>query len=96
MAANRHSVDAHARLLAQVAAEQDDMLATLFLCADDPEVADRLWAQLVDLLVEGMFLDLRRRYLQGEVDREQYVDDLTATAERCRAAGLLPLPARGL
>jgi hypothetical protein len=96
VAANTHSVDAHARLLAKVAEEQDDLLATLDLCAADAPVADRLWTQLVDLLVEGMFLELRRSYLQGEVDREDYVEELTATAEQCRAQGLLPLPARGI
>ena len=89
-------MDAHARLMAQVAAEQDDVLATLQLCADDAPVADRLWVQLVDLLVEGMFLDLRRRYLEGDVDRGEYVEELTTVAERCRSQGLLPLPARGL
>ena len=90
------SVDAHDRLIARVRAEQDDVLCTLQLCAHDEELADRLWAQLVDLLVEAMFLDLRRSYLLGEVDRDSYVDELTSVAERCRAQGLLPLPARGL
>jgi hypothetical protein len=83
-------------LIARVSAEQDDVLCTLRLCEQDTELQDRLWSQLVDLLVEGLFLDLRRRYLVGELDRESYVDDLTAVAERCRAVGLLPLPARGL
>jgi hypothetical protein len=43
-----------------------------------------------------MFLDLRRSYLEGDLARDTYVADLTAIAERCRAEGLLPLPARGL
>jgi hypothetical protein len=94
--ANEQSVDAHTRLLAQVAKEQGDVLETLLLCSEDTPIADRLWAQLVDLLVEGMFLDLRRRYLHGDVDRGEYVEELTTIAERCRSQGLLPLPARGL
>ena len=96
MAENNQPVDAHARLLARVAAEQDDVLATLELCGPDTPVAERLWAQLVDLLVESMFLELRRSYLVGEIERADYVDELTSIAERCRIQGLLPLPARGL
>ncbi len=89
-------MDAHDRLIARVAAEQEDVLCTLQLCGHDSDLGERLWSQLVDLLVEGMFLELRRAYLQGELDRERYVEELTAMAERCRGAGLLPLPARGL
>ena len=89
-------MDAHHRLIAKVAAEQDDVLCTLLLCRDEPELSERLWSQLVDLLVEGMFLELRRSYLAGEVERETYVAQLTSIAERCREQGLLPLPARGL
>jgi hypothetical protein len=96
VAANQQSVDAHARLIARVAAEQEDILCTLQLCGGDGVLAERLWCQLVDLLVEGMFLDLRRTYLVGDVDRVEYVNELTSVAERCRSAGLLPLPARGL
>lgn len=93
---NTSDVDAHRRLIAKVAAEQDDVLCTLLLCRDDATLSERLWSQLVDLLVEGMFLDLRRGYLEGELDREDYVAELTTVAERCREHGLLPLPARGL
>ena len=96
MAENNDHVDAHTRLLARVLAEQDEILATLDLCGPETPVADRLWAQLVDLLVEGMFLDLRRSYLAGEIERADYVEQLTAIAERCRLQGLLPLPARGV
>ena len=93
---NLRDVDAHDRLIARVASEQEDVLCTLQLCGHDDELRDRLWGQLVDLLVEGMFLELRRAYLRGELDREAYVDQLTTAAERCRSVGLLPLPARGL
>jgi hypothetical protein len=93
---NLRNVDAHDRLIARVASEQEDVLCTLQLCEHDEELRERLWSQLVDLLVEGMFLDLRRAYLRGELDRECYVDQLTNAAERCRSVGLLPLPARGL
>jgi hypothetical protein len=87
---------AHERLLSRVAAEQDDVLCTLQLCGHDPDVADRLWSQLVDLLVEATFLDLRRRHLDGDLDRDAYLAELTDVARQCRTAGLLPLPAKGL
>jgi hypothetical protein len=96
VAANQPSVEAHARLMEKVASEQEDVLSTLLLCETDAPVAERLWRQLVDLLVEGMFLDLRRSYLAGELDRLAYLKELGLLAERCRDAGLLPLPANGI
>jgi hypothetical protein len=96
LAAAKHpSVDAHDRLMARVASEQDDVLCTLGLVEREPELSDRLWDQLVDLLVESVFLDLRRDFLDGRVGREEYVELLTELADRCRHVGLLPLPARG-
>ena len=47
----------------------------------------------MDLLVEGLFLDLRQRYLEGSVAREEYVEELAKLADLCRDAGLLPSPA---
>jgi hypothetical protein len=41
-----------------------------------------------------MFLDLRRGYLAGDIDRDRYVDELGALADQCRSVGLLPLPTR--
>src|SRR5690606_511502 len=61
--AEPHGMDAHARLAARVAAEQDELLTTLLLCGDDAAIAERLWSQLVDLLVESLFLDLRGAFL---------------------------------
>jgi hypothetical protein len=89
-------MDAHERLVTRVADEQDDMLSTIQLVASDAQLQDRLFDQLVDLLVEGMFLDLREEYLAGSVDRDTYVAGLADLADRCRAAGLLPLPSRHL
>lgn len=89
-------MDAHQRLVTRVADEQDDILATIQLVSGDDALHDRLFEQLVDLLVEGMFLDLRRDYLDGSLAREEYVSSLSELAERCRLAGLLPLPSRHL
>ncbi len=88
------SVDAHDRMVTRVGQEQDDILGTLQLVRGDGVLEDRLFEQLVDLLVEGLFLDLRRRYLTGEVTQDHYVDELASLADLCRDAGLLPLPSR--
>jgi hypothetical protein len=85
-------VDAHTRLITRVDQEQDDVLGTLQLVQGNEELEARLFDQLVDLLVESTFLELRQRYLDGELDRDAYVDELADLAEQCRNAGLLPLP----
>ena len=87
-------MNAHERLVHRVEIEQDDVLATLQLVQGDDTLETRLYDQLVDLLVEGMFLELRRHYLAGDIPREEYVDELTLLADQCRGVGLLPLPTR--
>lgn len=91
---NTIGVDAQNRLIERVGAEQDDVLCTIQLVQDDDALQRRLFDQLVDLLVEGMFLGLRRRYLAGELERDRYVHDLSTLAEQCRGVGLLPLSSR--
>ena len=56
---NTCDVDAHQRLVDRVGQEQDDVLCTIQLVRGDDELKGRLFEQLVDLLIEGMFLDLR-------------------------------------
>lgn len=85
-------MDAHTRLITRVDQEQDDVLGTLQLVRGDGDLEARLFDQLVDLLVESTFLELRQRFLDGELDRVAYVDELAELAEQCRHAGLLPLP----
>jgi hypothetical protein len=92
--ANSMVVDAQNRLIERVGAEQDDVLCTIQLVTGDDALQRRLFDQLVDLLVEGMFLDLRQSYLAGDLDRDRYVDDLSSLADQCRNVGLLPLPTR--
>jgi hypothetical protein len=87
-------VDAHERLVQRVGQEQDDVLGTLQLVAGDDVLEGRLFEQLVDLLVERLFLDLRQRYLDGGIAREGYVEELAGLADLCRDAGLLPLASR--
>jgi hypothetical protein len=80
------------RLARQVADEQDDVLASILLVEGDAALEDRLFARLVDLLVEGLFLDLRARYAQDGLDAGGLTRELAALAMACRTAGLLPLP----
>ena len=42
----------------------------------------------------GMNVDLREEYLDGAMGRDEYVSELSDLADRCRRAGLLPLPSR--
>jgi hypothetical protein len=74
--------------------ELDDVLGTLQLVAGDHVLEARLFEQLVDLLVEITFLDLRQRYLDDAIARDAYIAELAALAEQCRGAGLLPLSTR--
>ena len=87
-------MDAHHRLRARVGQEEDDLLGTIQLVRDDDDLVHRLFDQLVDLLVEGMFLELRQQYLAGDLTRAEYVEELSDLAAQCRRAGLLPLPSR--
>lgn len=87
-------MDDHERLVSRVAGEQGDILGTIQLIAGDRDLEDRLFEQLVDLLVEGMFLDVRDEYLAGDLDHEGYVEAIADLADRCKASGLLPLPSR--
>ncbi len=70
----------------RVGQEQDDVLATLQLVRGDHVLEGRLFEQLVDLLVEGLFLDLR--------GRDGGAEELAGLADLCRGVGLLPLPSR--
>lgn len=87
-------MDAHDRIMHRVSQEQDDILGTLQLVQGDEVLETRLFDQLVDLLVEQMFLELRQRHLDGDLARDPYIAELADLAERCRSAGLLPLSTR--
>lgn len=87
-------MDEHERLVTRVAEEQDDILGTIQLVEGDQDLHDRLFEQLVDLLVEGMFLDVRDDYLAGDLDHDGYVTAVSDLADKCREGGLLPLPSR--
>lgn len=87
-------MDEHEWLVTRVAAEQGDILGTIQLVEGDEVLHDRLFEQLVDLLVEGMFLDVRDEYLGGALDHDAYLAAIADLADKCRNGGLLPLPSR--
>ncbi len=87
-------MDAHDRLMQRVEKEQDDVLGTLQLVQGDHMLETHLFEQLVDLLVETMFLELRQRYFEGSLSRDDYVAEMAALAGQCRRVGLLPLSTR--
>jgi hypothetical protein len=87
-------VESDAGLAATVAAEQDDLLGVLPLVRDDSTLADHVFGRLVDLLVEGLFLELRYQRDVGHLSGEDYLTEVDDLVWQCRRAGLLPLPFR--
>ena len=76
--------------------EIDVLLLTLTHRLRHPAVADYGFGRLVELLVEGIFIDLRTRFLGGELSRADYVSELAETIDQCRVVGLVPkAPMRG-
>ncbi|WP_436795405.1 hypothetical protein [Actinospongicola halichondriae] len=87
-------MDEHEQLVTRVSEEQGDILGTIQLVEGDEALHELLFEQLVDLLVEGMFLDVRDEYLAGELDHDAYLASVSDLADKCREGGLLPLPSR--
>lgn len=73
----------------RVASDTDDVLASIPLVVGNPHLTDHLFEQLVDLLLEGMLVDLRRQLADGLLSSTEYGDELATLATQCRAAGLL-------
>ena len=73
----------------RVAVDTDDVLATLPLVKGNARLTDRLFEQLVDLLIEGVLIDLRTQLLDGALSAADYGEELALLASQCRAVGLL-------
>ena len=73
----------------RVASDTDDVLATIPLVSGNRHLTDHLFDQLVDLLLEGMLVDLRRQLHEGFLTSGEYGEELATLAAQCRAAGLL-------
>lgn len=77
------------RELAQrVDRDTEDVLATISLVSESRQLTDHLFSQLVDLLLEGVLVDLRMRETAGELSPVQYAEEIAVLVGQCRAAGL--------
>jgi hypothetical protein len=74
----------------RVEADIEDVLGTVPLVAANPGLTDRLFDQLVDLLLESMLVELRAQLAHGAINPRQYGEELSRLADQCRAVGLLP------
>ena len=72
-----------------LAIETDDVLATLPLVAHNASLTDRLFTQLVELLLEGIVLEIRAAFEAGEIRVAEYGNQLAELAAQCRRVGLL-------
>jgi hypothetical protein len=77
------------RVIEHLAVETDDVLATLPLVANNPSLTDRLFTQLVELLLEGIVLDLRTAFEAGDLRVAEFGNQLAELAAQCRRVGLL-------
>jgi hypothetical protein len=73
----------------RVASETSDVLATIPLVSANPSLTDHLFQQLVDLLLEGVLVDLRTQLSEGAITSADYAGELASLAAQCRAVGLL-------
>jgi hypothetical protein len=73
----------------RVASETSDVLATIPLVSGNPHLTDHLFQQLVDLLLEGVLVDLRTQLSDGAITAGEYAGELAALASQCRVVGLL-------
>lgn len=76
-------------LARRVAEDTDDVLATLPLVRENADLVGHLFHQLVDLLLEGILLDLRNDLVDGRLTAGQYAVELARLATQARAVGLL-------
>ncbi len=73
----------------RVANDTADVLATIPLVSGNAHLTDHLFEQLVDLLLEGMLVDLRTQLTNGTITAGEYASELAVLAGQCRAVGLL-------
>jgi hypothetical protein len=76
----------------RVAKDTQDVLATIPLVEGNEYLTDHLFDQLVDLLLEGILVDLRTRLVDGALAPILYEVELAQLAAQCRAVGLLSRP----
>lgn len=76
-------------LVTDVDRELDDALGTLWLVRGNAQLSERLFDQVVDLLLERILLDLRTDLVAGTLTATGFANELAALADQCRLVGLL-------
>lgn len=76
-------------LVTDVDRELDDALSTLWLVRGNSQLSERLFEQVVDLLLERILLDLRTELVAGTMTANGFAAELAKLADQCRAVGLL-------
>jgi hypothetical protein len=69
--------------------ELDDALSTLWLVRGNEQLSERLFDQVVDLLLERILLGLRTELVAGDLTANGFASELARLADQCRAVGLL-------
>ena len=69
--------------------ELDDALSTLWLVRENPQLCERLFDQLTDLLLERILLGLRTDLVAGTITASDFANQLAKLADQCRHVGLL-------
>lgn len=76
-------------LATDVDRELDDALSTIWLVRGNEQLSERLYDQVVDLLLERVLLDLRTELVAGNLTASSFASELARLADQCRAVGLL-------
>lgn len=76
-------------LATDVDRELDDALSTLWLVRGNEQLSERLFDQVVDLLLERILLDLRTDLVAGKLTASTFATELARLADQCRTVGLL-------
>lgn len=79
----------HLSLPPSLDAEIDDLLSLLPLVETEPDVADRVFTDLVDCLCEAILHGIRLRHETGEIDRAEYLTELCRTVVALQERDLL-------
>ena len=69
--------------------ELDDALSTLWLVRENPQLCERLFDQVTDLLLERILLGLRTDLVAGTITASEFANQLAKLADQCRHVGLL-------
>jgi hypothetical protein len=87
-AGNKTTVERKA-LAEDVDRELDDALSTLWLVRENPQLCERLFDQVTDLLLERILLGLRTDLVAGTITASEFANQLAKLADQCRHVGLL-------